>query len=318
MKKSWSTKLLECKGKQKERQVKLDNLLESQNTFPNKSPFYRNNELYRAAFVPFEYTSDELSSISKIQKDPEYLLSLTKVLTPTLGYQTLVLRKYQSQALSNYNTQRFNAIVNSRQSGITTILALQALHYAYQSDKKILITSSNTANAEDTLSKVLMLYKNLPYYAKLGIKNVTQKKIEFDNGSFIKTGTFNGNAGSPFCMNFDFTLVDNFGHLIYSGANRFFSTYMPIVLARKTSKVTVVGIPNGDNHFKHFIHSDKYSRLFTKQHIPYHLVTNRDDVWVADAIRNIGSYGLFLQEYECIFIGTKEWTRINKLEELVN
>lgn len=312
----WSTELLEISKniKQKKRDDKIGELLNEKSSFPKKSPYYRRDESIRAGDILFDYTSDEIESLMRIVYDPEYLLSLTKAITPTLGYSNIVLRPYQQQALTNYKNNRFNTIINSRQSGMSLILALEALHYAYSSNKSILITANKIDTAYNILDKVKMLYRNLPFYAKLGVNRIGRKSITFNNGSSIRTGTFCGSSGSTLGITYDFTIVDDYGHLHSTGAKRFRNTYMPTVLARKNSRVIILGIPNGVNHFKEMVFDEK--SVFKKQWIPYHLVPNRDSKWVDDAIHNTGSYGSFLQEYDNVFMDTKEWTRINNLQKL--
>jgi hypothetical protein len=314
---NWSTELLECRSeKQKNRDKKLGGLLGIEPEYPRTQPYYRRNEAHRASGIIFDYTEEEIASKLKIQDDPEYLLSLTKTLTGNLGYASVSLRPYQAQALQNYKSNRFNTIINSRQSGMTLILALQALHYAYQDDKKILITDNKIDGAKRILEKIKILYENLPYYAKLGILSMSNSRIVFDNGSCIKIGTFYGSAGSTLGMTYDFTIVDGYGHLSPTAVRRFSQVYQLTAIARKNTKITILGTPNGENHFKDLVYDDK--NIYVKQWIPYHLVPNRDSKWAEDAIKVMGSYAAFLQEYELIFMGTKEWKRINNLEKLVS
>lgn len=313
---NWSTELLDISKniKQKQRDDKIGDLLNVGSSFPKSSPYYRRDESLRAGNLSFDYTDEEIKSLVKIQEDPNYLLSLTKAITPTLGFANIVLRPYQQQALSNYKNNRFNIIINSRQSGMSLILALEALHYAYQGDKSILITANKIDSAYNILAKVKMLYRNLPFYAKLGIRKIGTKQICFDNGSYIKTGTFNGSSGSTLGDTYDFTIVDDYGHLHSTGAKRLRQTYMPMTLVRKDSRIIILGIPNGINHFKEMVYDEK--SIFKKQWIPYHLVPNRDSKWIDEAIHAVGGYASFLQEYDNTFMGTKEWTRINNLQKL--
>ncbi len=303
MDKAWSTELLSASLSPKcvNRDKKLSKLVGG-SMFPKTSPYFRGNKLLRSSIITFKYTNEEKISLYKIKSDSKYLCELVGI----------VPRDFQNELLNNLYNNRFNLIIKSRQSGTSTICAVEALSYSYNCDKAILIISDRLDNAKRIISIILYLYKSLPFYAKLGIRSYSEKEIRFENGTLIRAATFHNNSHSAYSMNYDFTIVDNFAYLDKKSGEAFLKSLYPIIYARVDSRLTILSSPNGDNLFKELVFT---KNIFNKQWIYYYQIPGRDNEWINNEISKIGELA-FMQEYELIFSGTKEWNRRVSLSKL--
>ena len=94
---------------------------------------------------------------------------------------------------------------------------------------------------------------------------------------------------------------------------QFTQTLAPITFAMVNSKMTIASTP-GNKQFTKMVFDT--TNVYHKQWIYYHQIPGRDAKWVKDETDSIGGELAFMQEYELIFPGTKEWNRrisINKL-----
>ena len=315
---NWSTENLRFDNKQIIRDKVLCGLTGGEFEFPTSKPYYKNDRRMRAPNITFDYTDEEIKSLAVLEKDPAYTIELVNstqmpiavLLGPPTG---LVLRDYQKEALDNYQNKRFNIIIGSRQTGSKNTLAIQALHYAItHTNKNVIIFSRNSASAEDILDKVKEFYKDMPYYSKPGIREFNQKKVVFDNGSRIFAKPLTKNT--PIGFTIDFMILNDYAFVTNTIAKS--TQYLfPIMNAISNSKITIASTPNGDNHFKDLVFDDK--NAYHKQWIYYHQVQGRDQAWVDRTISDIGSLEAFIQEYELLFTGSKEWIRRLNIDKLV-
>lgn len=85
-----------------------------------KSPFFRGNISLRKANLNFQYTQEELEEIIKCKNDIIYFANKYCYLKTETGKRHIVLRPYQEKILRNYQNNRFNITLASRQIGKTT------------------------------------------------------------------------------------------------------------------------------------------------------------------------------------------------------
>ena len=311
--KPWtSLKVESIKGDKKSllRDITINGILGiNEDEFPTTNPFYQKNENLRASNILFEYTDEEKETICKIHKDPQYLASLIRIFD-----KKITLRDYQQESIDNYKSNRFNIIVNSRQTGSTTTLAIQALHYILSNHgKSIAIFANKIDAATEILDKIKQLYYTLPYYAKPGVKAWNIKAVDFDNGCRIRCHASNKNLAIGYTI--DFAIIESIAHMYPTKANTISTVLIPIMSATSNSKITIVSTPNGNNHFKKLV--DDNSNSFKKQWIYWYQVPGRDEAWKQQEIYNIGGREAFAQEYDLLFQGTKEWKRYFNLENIV-
>jgi hypothetical protein len=96
--------------------------------------------------------------------------------------------------------------------------------------------------------------------------------------------------------------------------NSIYQSLFPTLISRTNSELIICSTPNGDNHFKWLVEEDNF---FEKHYIHWSDIPSRDENWKNDMIMTLGNIGSFAQEYENLFINTKEWNRYFNLESLL-
>lgn len=99
------------------------------------------------------------------------------------------LYDFQSKTLLDIIKHRYNIIAKGRQLGMSTVVAAYALwRLLFTSDYKILIIATTQDVAKELLSKVQLMYDNLPSWLKATARQHTDNKLElsFNNGSSIR------------------------------------------------------------------------------------------------------------------------------------
>jgi hypothetical protein len=269
--------------------------------------FYQNIQGLRKPNVLFQYTHDEIIEYGKCMKDPMYFFeTYCKINTPTLA--NIKLREYQKDVIKNYMTNKFNLTVTSRQTGMTTVLALISVYeLLFFTHKSVGIMCNKIDSAIEKLDKIKNIYKNVPYFLKPGVTMYNARNMVFDNGSSIHVAAKN-------CIgrDFDTIIIDEYAHM-YKNRDRY-SSIIPSIAARKKSKIIISSTPNGLNHFHELVtnaerkNGDPKKNLFNVNKIYWWEVPGRDENWKNEQIKMIGSKELFDQEYDlCFFTHKKDY-----------
>jgi hypothetical protein len=83
-------------------------------------PFYEGKQFLRRGNIVFEYTQDELDEIKKCARDIVYFAEKYAVVMTDNGIQQVKLREYQKDLLRDFQHNRFNIVLASRQMGKCT------------------------------------------------------------------------------------------------------------------------------------------------------------------------------------------------------
>lgn len=84
---------------------------------PKSTPFYEGRPNLRKGNIVFEYTNDELREIQKCARDIVYFANNYCTVMTDDGLQTITLRPYQEEMLKQFQLERFNICLASRQVG---------------------------------------------------------------------------------------------------------------------------------------------------------------------------------------------------------
>ena len=82
---------------------------------PASTPFYEGNPNLRKGNIVFNYTSNEIKEIKKCAKDIVYFANTYCTVMTDHGLQTINLRPYQEDMLRQFQAERFNVCLASRQ-----------------------------------------------------------------------------------------------------------------------------------------------------------------------------------------------------------
>ena len=113
---------------------------------------------------------------------PEYLFP-TKVL---MSYDKN-FNSYQDDMINKFKSHRYNIILKSRQLGISTLSAGYSLWMMlFNADKNILVIAKDKDTAKNLVTKVRVMYSNLPQWLKTQVTEDNKLSLVFKNGSQIK------------------------------------------------------------------------------------------------------------------------------------
>lgn len=297
----WTTERIEAwkiDPKSYERDFKLEVILNNEKDSIIDTPLING---FRSDIL-FNYTSEEISNIIKLNKDP---LIINK-------YQPLKLRDYQKEMLEDISKNRFSILNVARQIGTNMVVAHHVLHYCLSNyDKVVQIFCINNTTCDNLYNNILDLLCKLPYHLQVGIKDFSliDRTIHFSNGTRL-IFTSNNTIG----YNIDYLILPEFA--FNTSSDKVITILLPTLYASSKSKILIYSCPNkkDDCFHKMFIDTDN---VFYKNTYPYTIMNlPNDDIFRTNMVAMFGE-GSFITEYECLFPGTSEY-RDRKLQFILN
>lgn len=271
--------------------------------------FYRRIEGAKNTNLSIHYTREEMIEFAKCYKDPFYFFeTYCKILTVN-GFANVKLRKYQKDLIQAYFDNKFNITAASRQTGMTTVIALISLYnVVFEFEKTNVIMAARRDTAIEKLHRVQEMYINLPFFLKPGITNWNMNRICFDNGCSIRA---HGSSQSPVGFQIHRLFIDDYANFPdAAGAVR---NIWATISALKDSKLFITSAPNGYNLFHNtFVNAerkegDPLKNNFVAHRVYWWEVPGRDEEWKQKEINNIGQEA-FNQCYDLQFFSAKEST----------
>lgn len=129
---------------------------------PKSTPFYEGNPNLRKANIVFNYTNDELREIKKCATDIVYFANTHCTVMTDDGLQTIELRPYQEEMLRQFQKERFNVCLASRQIGKCANFSTEIL---IMKDGKGIKTNLGTLYFESLkLQRKLTLFEKVKYF----------------------------------------------------------------------------------------------------------------------------------------------------------
>jgi len=129
--------------------------------------------------------------------DPGYFIrKYCKIQHPIDGNIPFKMYPYQEDVLQEFIDKRFNIVLKSRQTGISTLTSAYALWLMlFNNDKNVLVIATNQEVAKNLVTKVRHMHSNLPVFLRGKPTEDNKLSLRFDNGSQIKASTSSGDAG---------------------------------------------------------------------------------------------------------------------------
>ena len=115
---------------------------------------------------------------------------------PTKGKIPFHLYPYQEDSLQEFQDNDRIIILKSRQLGISTLIAGYALWMIlFQNDKNCLVVAIDQNTSKNLVTKVRVMYDNLPSWLKLKAVESNKLSMRLSNGSQIKAVSSTGTSG---------------------------------------------------------------------------------------------------------------------------
>ena len=178
---------------------------------------------------------------------------------PKKGKIKFDLYPFQEKCLTEFNENRYNIILKSRQLGISTLSAGYALWMMlFHNDKNILVIATGKDTAKNLVTKVRVMYENLPSWLKTGTEEINKLSLRFTNGSQIKAIASNESAGRSEALSLliidEAAFIDKIGE-IWTAAQQTLATGGDCIALSTPNGVgnwfhqQWVGAESGDNEF---------------------------------------------------------------------
>lgn len=271
---------------------------------PKSTPFYEGNPNLRKGNIVFNYTAHEIREIKKCATDIVYFANTYCTVMTDHGLQTIILRPYQEEMLRQFQAERFNICLASRQIGKTICSSIFIAWYSlFNFDKNALVLSNKGATTREIIDKGKTILEHLPFFLKPGVLKWDVFNSKFDNGCRIIGQTTTKKAAIGFTIHLLF--MDEFAHIPQNFVETFYENVYPTVSASSNSKVIITSTPNGFNKFYDiYSASEKGTNEYTPFRVDWWDVPGRDEKWMRQEVANLGSEEAFNRQYGNQFIAS--------------
>jgi hypothetical protein len=204
----------------------------------------------------------------------------------------------------------FDATVNSSDhrfysNGIlshntTTISAFFAWYLCFHTDRNMLILANKQATTTEIVSKVVNVFRGLPFFLKPGIIQIGALGLRLDNGCTLTSQATTKTAAIGFTIHVLY--IDEFAHINQKLARSFWRSVYPTLSSSKISQCIISSTPDGvDNlFFEIWDKANKGKNSFKFKRVDYWEVPGHDDAWAKQQKADFGEEE-FAQEYELSF-----------------
>jgi hypothetical protein len=264
---------------------------------------YLGNNLVKRAGVETKYTDEELQEYIKCSNDPVHFIeSYCSIISLDEGLVKFKLRGYQDKLINHYNTNRFNVVLASRQSGKSITSCAYLLWYLlFNPEVTVAVLANKGVIAREMISRIVTMLESVPFFLQPGVKILNKGNIEFGNDSKVVAAATSSSSIRGLSINLlyldEFAFVEN--------AEEFYTSTYPVVTSGKQSKVIITSTANGVGNMFYKIYESAIQKQSEYKHflINWFDVPGRDEEWKKQTIANT-SETQFEQEYGNSFLGT--------------
>jgi len=157
---------------------------------------YLNNPNLKKAYVPIEWTAEQVQEVIKCSKDIEYFIrTYVKIINLDRGLVNFDMYPFQADMAELIEKNRFTIIKTCRQAGKTTTSAAVILwHALFNETYMIAILANKLSTAREILARVQRAFEYLPKWLQQGVVTWNKTNIELENGSQIIASSTASNA----------------------------------------------------------------------------------------------------------------------------
>ena len=269
-----------------------------------KMPFYEGKQYLRKGGIVFEYTNEEIAELARCATDIVYFAEKYAVVMTDEGIQQVKLREYQKRMLRNFQSERFNIVLASRQMGKTVTASIfNAWYLVFNTDKNTLLLANKSDSTKEIIDKAKVVIENLPFFMKPGIIKYDVMNIRADNGCRLMGQATTAKAGIGFTIHNLY--LDEFAHVHPSIADSFYENVYPTLSASNVSRITITSTPNGFNKFYEiYAAGERGDNEYCSMRIDWWEHPERDDAWYNRELGNLGSIEAFNKQYGNEFVNS--------------
>ena len=239
------------------------------------------------------------SEFLKCAKNPAYFMKkYCQIQHPIRGKIPFSLYDFQEKVLDDFVEHDYNIILKARQLGISTLVAGYSIWLAlFHNDKNVLVIATKQDTAKNLVTKVRVMYSELPSWLKVKCVEDNKLNLRFVNGSQVKAVSSTEEAGRSEALSL--LILDEAAFIekidtIWTAAQQTLAT---------GGRCLVLSTPNGVGNFFHKTWVDAESGAnnfnFVKLHWTVH--PDRDQEWRDEQDKLLGP-SLAAQECDTDFI----------------
>jgi len=216
---------------------------------------------------------------------------------PTRGKIPFHLYPYQEDALQDFQDFDRTIILKSRQLGISTLIAGYALWMIlFQNDKNVLVVAIDQNTSKNLVTKVRVMFDNLPSWMKLKAVESNKLSMRLSNGSQIKAVSSTGTSGRSEALSL--VIIDEAAFV--DGAEELWASLQQTLSTG--GEGILLSTPNGTGNFFHkmWTKAEAGDNKFKTLRLPWSVHPERDQVWRNRQEDELGAR-LAAQECDCDF-----------------
>ena len=265
---------------------------------------YLANPNLKKAYVPIEWTEEQVQEVIKCSKDISYFIkTYVKIINLDRGLIDFEMYPFQEDMAKMIDDNRFTVIKTCRQAGKTTTSAAVVLwHALFNESYTVAILANKLSTAREILARVQRAFEYLPKWLQQGVVVWNKTNVEFENGSQIIASSTASSAIRGYSINFLY--LDEFAFVPRNIQDDFFTSVYPTIISGTNTKVVITSTPNGfDLFYKIWINSVEGRNEYANFGVDWWDVPGRDEEWKEKTIANT-SEDQFRQEFEAEFLGS--------------
>lgn len=256
----------------------------------------------------------QVNEIVRCGKDPAYFIrKYAKIQHPLKGTIPFDLFPFQEDCLKDFQENRFNIVLKSRQLGLSTVSAAYATWLAiFYKDKNILVIATKLATAQNFIRKVHVMLQSLPQWLLMPKFEPSKQQISFSNGSIVKAVPTSEDAGRSESLSL--LIVDECAFI------RDFDTIWTGLYPTLTTggNAILISSPNGVGglYYRLWVEAEAGTNEFNPIRLPWTVHPEHDEAWFIKETRNLPKRKVS-QEYLCDFISSGDtFLQSEDLEDL--
>lgn len=237
----------------------------------------------------------------KCAGDPIYFMKkYCMIQHPVRGKIPFHLYDFQERTLTQFKEHRYNIVLKSRQTGISTLVAGFSLwKMLFNQDFNVLIIATKQDVAKNLVTKVRVMNQYLPSWLKQTTVEDNKLSLRYSNGSQIKATSAAGDAGRSEALSllvFDEAAFIDKIEEIWVSAQSTLST---------GGDAIILSTPNGVGNFFHktWVGAEEEINTFNTIRLHWSVHPERDQNWRDEQEVLLGPKGA-AQECDCDFISS--------------
>lgn len=280
----------------------------------DETPFFEGEVEFRAADLLFQLTEAEKEEWQACAINPIYFIEKYCRFMTDKGRRTVSLREYQKRFIHLIGDEiwddeldvslplsRFCIALMSRQMGKTTTVAAYFCWYmCFHKDRNLAVVANKEKTAKEIVSKMIDVFKGLPFFLRPGIINKSVTALKLDNGCYMYCAATSKTPATGDTIHVMY--IDEAALIPNNIMDDFWASVYPTLSASKVSQIILTSTPRGRQNlfYRLWDGSKKKMNSFKNIRVDWWEHPDHDEAWAEEQRRNF-TPELFAQEFELQF-----------------